>query len=73
MTYTSDGRFRAVHAAGSPFWMLEIDSPQARDEGVYECQVSSQPKIYRRFQLQVTGPFDCTHAMLHTYELCCST
>ncbi|XP_018022065.1 uncharacterized protein LOC108678209 [Hyalella azteca] len=56
MTYTSDGRFRAVHAAGSPFWMLEIDSPQARDEGVYECQVSSQPKIYRRFQLQVTEP-----------------
>ncbi|KAF2358661.1 Immunoglobulin V-set domain [Trinorchestia longiramus] len=56
MTYTSDKRFRAAHVRGSPFWTLEVNSPRVNDSGVYECQVSSQPKIFRRIKLDVTVP-----------------
>ena len=55
MTYTSDKRFRSAHVRGSPFWTLEINSPTVTDTGVYECQVSSIPKIHRRIHLMVTG------------------
>ncbi|KAA0184589.1 hypothetical protein HAZT_HAZT002441 [Hyalella azteca] len=56
MTYTSDKRFRAAHVRGSPFWTLEVNNPLVNDSGVYECQVSSQNKIYRRITLNVTVP-----------------
>ncbi|MPD03128.1 hypothetical protein E2C01_098751 [Portunus trituberculatus] len=54
-TYTTDTRFRALHLPGSPFWSLEVDRPAITDSGVYECQVSTQPKIFRRFKLSVLG------------------
>ncbi|CAL4065230.1 unnamed protein product, partial [Meganyctiphanes norvegica] len=44
-TYTSDERFKVVHPVGSDDWTLEIAPVTFRDEGVYECQVSSSPKI----------------------------
>ncbi|XP_063589785.1 protein turtle homolog A-like [Penaeus indicus] len=55
-TYTTDSRFRAIHARKSPYWVLRIDNPTVNDSGVYECQVSAQPKIYRRFHLSVVVP-----------------
>ncbi|XP_042871907.1 uncharacterized protein LOC122253153 [Penaeus japonicus] len=55
-TYTTDSRFRAIHARKSPYWVLRIDSPTVNDSGVYECQVSAQPKISRRFHLSVVVP-----------------
>ncbi|XP_063883103.1 kin of IRRE-like protein 3 isoform X2 [Scylla paramamosain] len=55
-TYTTDTRFRALHLPGSPFWSLEVDRPAITDSGVYECQVSTQPKIFRRFKLSVLVP-----------------
>lgn len=54
-TYTTDKRFRALHLPGSPFWSLQIRNPTVADSGVYECQVSTQPKISRRFRLKVVG------------------
>ncbi|XP_071539147.1 uncharacterized protein [Panulirus ornatus] len=55
-TYTTDTRFRAVHAKSSPYWVLSVSSPSVSDSGVYECQVSAQPKIFKRFTLDVIEP-----------------
>nr|XP_053637332.1 uncharacterized protein LOC128692286 [Cherax quadricarinatus] len=55
-TYTTDSRFRAVHVKTSPYWVLSVSSPTVSDSGIYECQVSAQPKIYKRFNLQVVVP-----------------
>ncbi|XP_018023945.1 uncharacterized protein LOC108679741 [Hyalella azteca] len=52
-SYTSDQRFTALHAEGSSDWLLKITSPQTRDSGIYECQVSTEPKISRAFTLRV--------------------
>ncbi|XP_042899143.1 neurotrimin-like [Parasteatoda tepidariorum] len=44
-TYTSDERFQALHVHNSNDWTLQIKFTQLKDEGPYECQVSSDPKI----------------------------
>ena len=61
MTYTSDARFRAVHVEGSPFWNLEISHPVPEDAGIFECQISSQPKIFKQFQLEVSSKVEFMH------------
>ncbi|KAI9580339.1 hypothetical protein GQX74_000332 [Glossina fuscipes] len=38
---------------GSDEWTLRISSPQPRDSGTYECQVSTEPKISQGFRLNV--------------------
>nr|XP_029718413.1 hemicentin-1-like isoform X1 [Aedes albopictus]XP_029718414.1 hemicentin-1-like isoform X1 [Aedes albopictus]XP_029718415.1 hemicentin-1-like isoform X1 [Aedes albopictus]XP_029718416.1 hemicentin-1-like isoform X1 [Aedes albopictus] len=53
LTYTNDQRFQSLHTEGSDEWTLRITSPQARDSGVYECQVSTEPKISQAFRLNV--------------------
>ncbi|XP_071524894.1 hemicentin-1-like [Panulirus ornatus] len=55
-TYTTDSRFRAIHVKTSPYWVLSINEPDVSDSGVYECQVSAQPKIFKRFTLDVVVP-----------------
>ncbi|OQR73787.1 kin of IRRE protein 1-like, partial [Tropilaelaps mercedesae] len=52
-TYTNDLRIRTVHLDNSESWALEIRYPQPRDSGVYECQVSTLPKISRFITLNV--------------------
>ncbi|XP_022670966.1 hemicentin-2-like isoform X2 [Varroa jacobsoni] len=52
-TYTHDQRIRSVHLDSSESWVLEIKYPQPRDSGVYECQVSTLPKISRFITLNV--------------------
>ncbi|CAH1397324.1 unnamed protein product [Nezara viridula] len=42
-TYTNDERFQVLHAEGSDDWTLQIKYVQKRDNGTYECQVSSKP------------------------------
>ncbi|XP_076370145.1 protein amalgam-like [Tachypleus tridentatus] len=44
-TYTSDQRFTSLHLDGSDDWTLKIQYTQKKDAGIYECQVSSEPKI----------------------------
>ncbi|XP_031621543.1 uncharacterized protein LOC116339666 [Contarinia nasturtii] len=53
LTYSSDQRFQAMHQEGSDEWTLKITSPQPRDSGTYECQVSMEPKISLAFRLMV--------------------
>ena len=58
LTYTNDQRYQALHTEGSDEWSLRITSPQTRDSGVYECQVSTEPKISQAYRLNVVGEFD---------------
>ncbi|RZF33023.1 hypothetical protein LSTR_LSTR007584 [Laodelphax striatellus] len=44
-TYTGDGRFSVVHPESSDDWNLRIEYVQARDAGIYECQVNTEPKL----------------------------
>ncbi|XP_076234432.1 defective proboscis extension response 1 [Calliopsis andreniformis] len=51
--YTSDLRFQVIHLEKSENWTLQIKSPQERDSGVYECQVSTEPKMSLNYSLNV--------------------
>ncbi|XP_068984558.1 uncharacterized protein [Bombus flavifrons] len=53
LTYTNDQRFQSLHRDGSDEWTLRISSPQVRDSGTYECQVSTESKISQAFNLSV--------------------
>lgn len=55
-TYTSDQRFRAVHKVLSEDYLLQIDSVQKSDSGLYECQISSTPVLSHILHLAVTEP-----------------
>ncbi|XP_011257711.1 zwei Ig domain protein zig-8 isoform X1 [Camponotus floridanus] len=55
-TYTNDQRFRAIHAAHSDDWTLQIKYPQHRDSGIYECQVSTTPHMSHLVHLNVIEP-----------------
>lgn len=54
-TYTGDQRFSVIHPPNSDDWDLKIDYAQARDSGIYECQVNTEPKINMAITLEVTG------------------
>ncbi|XP_014212903.1 zwei Ig domain protein zig-8-like [Copidosoma floridanum] len=53
LTYTNDQRFQSLHSDGTDEWTLKISSPQERDSGTYECQVSTEPKMSLSFKLNV--------------------
>ncbi|XP_042882882.1 uncharacterized protein LOC122259948 isoform X1 [Penaeus japonicus] len=79
-SYTNDQRFTALHAEGSPDWVLKITYPQTRDSGIYECQVSTEPKISRFYTLNVVesvavieGSRDIHMSAGNTLNLTCST
>ncbi|XP_037080207.1 zwei Ig domain protein zig-8-like [Pollicipes pollicipes] len=55
-TYTTDKRFLALHSDGTQEWTLKVLAPTLDDSGVYECQVSTEPKISLPFQLHVVVP-----------------
>ncbi|XP_021919694.1 uncharacterized protein LOC110829846 isoform X2 [Zootermopsis nevadensis] len=42
-TYTSDQRFQTNHHPDDNEWTLQIKWAQKRDDGIYECQISTQP------------------------------
>ncbi|XP_055946665.1 titin-like isoform X1 [Argiope bruennichi] len=52
-TYTSDQRFTSIHLDNSEVWTLEIKYVQKKDAGVYECQVSTEPKMSLSINLNV--------------------
>lgn len=64
LTYTNDQRFQSLHSDGSDEWTLKISSPQTRDSGIYECQVSTEPKISQAFNLSVVGT--CAYLSFYT-------
>ncbi|XP_076317264.1 zwei Ig domain protein zig-8-like [Tachypleus tridentatus] len=52
-TYIADDRFQAVLIQTAKDWVLQIKFIQLNDAGLYECQVSSDPKISHFFNLTV--------------------
>lgn len=68
VTFIADERFHAYYASSPGYqpgpWTLQIKYVQARDAGIYECQVSSEPKISARVHLHVVGE------LITTYTLC---
>lgn len=54
--YASDQRFSIVRQRPSEDWTLQIKYSQARDAGLYECQVSTQPHRSQFIQLNVVVP-----------------
>ncbi|EDV90919.1 GH23959 [Drosophila grimshawi] len=57
-TYTGDQRFSVIHTPISEDWDLKIDYAQARDSGIYECQVNTEPKINLAITLEITAESD---------------
>ncbi|XP_050668766.1 zwei Ig domain protein zig-8-like [Leptidea sinapis] len=55
-TYTSDQRFEAQHKPRSEEWALRIRSPQRRDSGQYECQISTTPPVGHAVYLNIVEP-----------------
>ncbi|XP_077288921.1 zwei Ig domain protein zig-8-like [Arctopsyche grandis] len=55
-TYTADQRFQTVHNPQTEDWTLQIRSPQKRDSGIYECQVSTTPPMGHSIYLSVVEP-----------------
>ncbi|XP_031629957.1 zwei Ig domain protein zig-8 [Contarinia nasturtii] len=51
--YTSDQRFQVQRPQNSTLWTLQIKYPQLRDAGIYECQISAEPKMSLQYTLNV--------------------
>lgn len=51
---------------------MQIKFPQLRDAGIYECQVSTEPKMSMAFRLNVVGKFDfffCIFLYIHNKHI----
>lgn len=57
MTFIADERFQAYFKEESKQWLLQIKYVQPRDVGLYECQVSTEPKVSARAYLHVVGKY----------------
>lgn len=55
ITFIADERFQSFYVESSGMWTLQIKYVQARDAGIYECQVSTEPKVSARVHLHVVG------------------
>ncbi|VVC98134.1 unnamed protein product [Leptidea sinapis] len=54
-TFIADERFQAFLVEATDTWTLQVKYVQARDAGVYECQVGTEPKMSHFVQLNVAG------------------
>lgn len=54
-TFTSDSRFSVLHKADSSAWNLRILGAKPTDEGRYECQVNTDPKMMLAVFLHIRG------------------
>ena len=53
--YTTDERIQPLHDEGSNEWVLKISNPTQQDSGIYQCQISTEPKMSLSFQLLIIG------------------
>lgn len=66
-TYTSDQRFQALHRQNTgqnsewSEWTLCIKWAQERDQGLYECQISTIPVKSHQFRLNVVSKSPSSH------------
>ncbi|XP_066989266.1 protein amalgam-like isoform X2 [Macrobrachium rosenbergii] len=55
-TFVGDERFESHYSTSQETWNLVIKYVQERDAGLYECQVSTEPKMSQLFSLRVVIP-----------------
>ncbi|CAL4078501.1 unnamed protein product, partial [Meganyctiphanes norvegica] len=60
ITVSTDTRIRMIHHDGTMEWFLEIHEVVAEDEGRYECQVNTHPKISTKVYLHVLDTLGVT-------------
>lgn len=53
--FIPDERFQALFVDASDTWTLQVKYVQARDEGEYECQISTDPKKSHIIKLNIVG------------------
>jgi len=51
--FSSSPRLRLLHSSGSPDWNLQIGPLVTEDQGSYECQANTEPKLSRMVHLNV--------------------
>jgi len=56
LTYISDERFMVIRPRDRDEWNLIIRQVQEKDEGTYECQISTEPKMSHSMFLKVMVP-----------------
>lgn len=54
-TFIADQRFQSVFTVNPERWSLQIKYVQLKDAGIYECQVSTEPKASAIVYLHVVG------------------
>ncbi|XP_071749483.1 zwei Ig domain protein zig-8 isoform X2 [Lepeophtheirus salmonis] len=54
-TYSHDSRFQIFHEVPND-WKLQLQFTQIRDEGIYECLVSTNPPLVKKIRLNVIVP-----------------
>ncbi|XP_015604174.1 cell adhesion molecule 4 [Cephus cinctus] len=54
--FIEDERFQAIFSDAQDTWTLQVKYVQARDEGEYECQISTEPKRSHTVKLNVVVP-----------------
>jgi len=54
ITYTADRRFTSSQNEDSTVWRLTIHPTLHSDTGLYECQISTEPKISKLHDLNIT-------------------
>ncbi|XP_014251944.1 fibroblast growth factor receptor 3-like isoform X1 [Cimex lectularius] len=53
--YTADSRFKVAHRLDDPdSWNLQINNITFNDDGVYDCQINTEPIMKRPVRLSVT-------------------
>ncbi|KAH8332663.1 hypothetical protein KR074_008714 [Drosophila pseudoananassae] len=55
-TFIADQRFQSVFSPNPERWSLQIKYVQVKDEGTYECQVSTEPKASAIVHLRIVEP-----------------
>jgi hypothetical protein len=75
LTFSSDPRFRVNHenSVDEMDWSLLISDVRHEDQGMYECQINTEPKMKLNVNLVVKGEQECirtTHLSL-TYLANC--
>lgn len=53
--FIADDRFQSIFVEASDTWTLQIKYVQGKDEGEYECQISTEPKMSHIIKLNVVG------------------
>lgn len=70
-TFISDDRFYIIKPEKTHVWTLRIRYVQPRDAGIYECQVSTEPKMSHFVQLNIVEPtvtIEANDGRIHAHQ-----